>query len=108
MALESGANAALMAPTEILAAQHDRNFRRWLEPLGVNVELRTGSTRRSDADATPGLFVAPTLFIGTHALLQESFAPEKLGLIIIDEQHKFGVTHARYCCARERTPICSS
>ena len=91
MALESGANAALMAPTEILAAQHERNFRRWLEPLGVRVELRTGSTRRPDADASPGLFAGPTLFIGTHALLQEAFTPEKLGLVIIDEQHKFGV-----------------
>jgi ATP-dependent DNA helicase RecG len=91
MALESGANAALMAPTEILAAQHDRNFRRWLEPLGVRVELRTASTRRPGADATPALFAAPTLFIGTHALLQETFSPEKLGLVIIDEQHKFGV-----------------
>jgi ATP-dependent DNA helicase RecG len=91
MALESGANAALMAPTEILAAQHDRNFRRWLEPLGVGVELRAGSTRQPGVAATPGLFAAPTLFIGTHALLQETFAPEKLGLVIIDEQHKFGV-----------------
>ncbi len=91
MALESGANAALMAPTEILAAQHDRNFRRWLEPLGVRVELRTGSTGHPGADASPGLFTGPTLFIGTHALLQEAFSPEKLGLVIIDEQHKFGV-----------------
>jgi ATP-dependent DNA helicase RecG len=91
MALESGANAALMAPTEILAAQHDRTFRRWLEPLGVRVELRTASTPRSGAAAQPGLLAAPTLFIGTHALLQETFSPEKLGLVIIDEQHKFGV-----------------
>jgi ATP-dependent DNA helicase RecG len=91
MALESGANAALMAPTEILAAQHDRTFRRWLEPLGVRVELRTGGTRTSGAADQAGLFPAPTLFIGTHALLQETFAPEKLGLVIIDEQHKFGV-----------------
>jgi len=91
MALESGANAVLMAPTEILAAQHDRNFRRWLEPIGVRVELRTGSTGRPDTDASPGLFAGPTLFIGTHALLQETFSPEKLGLVIIDEQHKFGV-----------------
>jgi ATP-dependent DNA helicase RecG len=91
MALESGANAALMAPTEILAAQHDRNFRRWLEPLGVKVELRTGGTHRAGADNSPGLFPTPTLYIGTHALLQERFAPQKLGLVIIDEQHKFGV-----------------
>jgi ATP-dependent DNA helicase RecG len=91
MALESGANAALMAPTEILAAQHDRNFRRWLEPLGIRVELRTAGTRPPDAAGQPGLFAAPTLFIGTHALLQDTFSPEKLGLVIIDEQHKFGV-----------------
>lgn len=92
MALESGAEAALMAPTEILAAQHCRNFRRWLEPLGIRVELRTGGTRRATEDtATPALFAAPTLFVGTHALLEDSFAPEKLGLVIIDEQHKFGV-----------------
>jgi ATP-dependent DNA helicase RecG len=89
MALESGVNVALMAPTEILAAQHDRTFRRWLEPLGINVELRTASAGRPHAG--PGLFAAPTLFIGTHALLEESFVPEKLGLVIIDEQHKFGV-----------------
>ena len=89
MALESGVNVTLMAPTEILAAQHDRTFRRWLEPLGINIELRTGATGR--ANATPRLFTAPTLFIGTHALLEESFSPEKLGLVIIDEQHKFGV-----------------
>jgi ATP-dependent DNA helicase RecG len=91
MALESGANAALMAPTEILAAQHDQNFRRWLEPLGIRVELRTAGTRPPDAAGQPGLFAAPTLFIGTHALLQDTFSPEKLGLVIIDEQHKFGV-----------------
>jgi ATP-dependent DNA helicase RecG len=91
MALESGANAALMAPTEVLAAQHDRTFRRWLEPLGVRVELRTANTRQPDAAAQRGFFAAPTLFIGTHALLQETFSPEKLGLVIIDEQHKFGV-----------------
>jgi ATP-dependent DNA helicase RecG len=87
MALESGANVALMAPTEILAAQHDRTFRRWFEPLGIKVELRTGSMRREAG----GLFKGPTLFIGTHALLEEGFAPEKLGLVVIDEQHKFGV-----------------
>jgi ATP-dependent DNA helicase RecG len=91
MALESKTNAALMAPTEILAAQHHRTFRRWLEPLGARVELRTGTTRRSEADSSPGLFAAPTLYIGTHALAQPSFAPERLGLVIIDEQHKFGV-----------------
>ena len=89
MALESGADAALMAPTEILAEQHGQLFRRWLEPLGVAVEVRTATSKT--AAAGTGLFSQPTLYIGTHALLQESFAPARLGLVIIDEQHKFGV-----------------
>lgn len=89
MALESGRNVALMAPTEILAEQHFRNFTKWLEPLGVNVELRTGS-RKPKANSQ---FVIPNsqLFIGTHALVEDVFTVERLGLVIIDEQHKFGV-----------------
>ena len=89
MALESGASVALMAPTEILAEQHGHNFRRWFEPLGIAVELRAGG--RQQLSLAP--FGAGTLrfFIGTHALLEAAFAPEKLGLVIIDEQHKFGV-----------------
>jgi len=88
MALESGMNCALMAPTEILAEQHWHNFRRWLQPLGIAVELQTGSVKT--AQPTPNF--QPTLFVGTHALVEEGFAPEKLGLVIIDEQHKFGVS----------------
>ena len=97
MALESGADVALMAPTEILAEQHWRNFRRWFEPLGLSVELRTGSRKTGlEPGQRPLPLGAPggragQFFIGTHALLQESFAPENLGLVIIDEQHKFGV-----------------
>ena len=86
MALESGADAALMAPTEILAEQHFENFRRWMEPLGVGVELRTGRFK-----SQAGARSSPNFCIGTHALLEESFAPERLGLVVIDEQHKFGV-----------------
>ena len=109
MAIESGFNVALMAPTEILAEQHYRNFVRWFEPLGVKVLLQTGS--RKDA----GLQVAgcklqvkkpattvrnehstfnlqpSTFVIGTHALLTSGFELPKLGLVIVDEQHKFGV-----------------
>ena len=89
MALESGADAALMAPTEILAEQHGQNFRRWMAPLGVRVEVRTGSSRSgAQGAALPG---PAALYIGTHALLEERFAPARLGLVIIDEQHKFGV-----------------
>ncbi len=89
MALESGHSVALMAPTEILAEQHFRNFTKWLEPLGVNVELRTGSRKTASNSqlSTPN----SQLFIGTHALVEDAFTVERLGLVIIDEQHKFGV-----------------
>jgi ATP-dependent DNA helicase RecG len=97
MALESGRHAVLMAPTEILADQHWRTFRRWFEPLGIAVELRTGSTKTgppAGQEALPFDGARPRhlqLHVGTHALLEDGFAPEKLGLVIIDEQHKFGV-----------------
>jgi len=104
MALESGFNVALMAPTEILAEQHEHNFVQWLRPLGVPVWLRTGNrkttgeptpdlsgTRCGAAAAPAGTARGPSLFLGTHALIQPGFAPAGLGLVIIDEQHKFGV-----------------
>ena len=97
-AVEAGEQAALMAPTQILAEQHALSLRRWLEPLGVRVDLFTGNTKK---DRLKGgeldLFNAapkPTggsVVIGTHALLYDRYAAEKLGLIVIDEQHKFGV-----------------
>ena len=89
MTLESGHSVALMAPTEILAEQHFRNFTKWLEPLGVRVELRTGSRKTAPHSqlSTPN----SQLFIGTHALVEDTFTVERLGLVIIDEQHKFGV-----------------
>jgi ATP-dependent DNA helicase RecG len=86
MALESGFNVALMAPTEILAEQHFRNFTKWFEPLGVKVELQTGSRKRTEQTARN-----KTLVIGTHAVIESGFDISNLGLVIIDEQHKFGV-----------------
>jgi ATP-dependent DNA helicase RecG len=101
MALESGFNVALMAPTEILAEQHFRNFTKWFEPLGVHVRLQTGSHKEKksevlsakDEPASRSHFTLHTsdLIIGTHALLTSGFDLPKLGLVIIDEQHKFGV-----------------
>jgi ATP-dependent DNA helicase RecG len=104
MAIESGFNVALMAPTEILAEQHFRNFSKWFEPLGVKVELQTGSrktasdkwqvkgdTKNRTAPSVTRHSSPVTLFIGTHALLTSGFDLPRLGLVIIDEQHKFGV-----------------
>lgn len=91
MAIESGHDVALMAPTEILAEQHWHNFQRWLEPLGVPVAIRTGS-RKSDSGAPLLDRRMGRLTVGTHALIESGFASDRLGLVIIDEQHKFGVT----------------
>ncbi len=99
MAIESGFNVALMAPTEILAEQHFRNFSKWFEPLGIKIELQTGSrktfqpTTTSVARGKLSTFnrQPSTLFIGTHALFTAGFDLPMLGLVIIDEQHKFGV-----------------
>jgi ATP-dependent DNA helicase RecG len=92
MALESGFNALLMAPTEILAEQHFHLFKRWLEPLRLRVALQTGSTKTLDK-SQPLLEAGQggTLAIGTHALIQPGFSLDRLGLVVIDEQHKFGV-----------------
>ncbi|HZR19838.1 MAG TPA: ATP-dependent DNA helicase RecG [Verrucomicrobiae bacterium] len=97
MVLESGYEAVLMAPTEILAEQHFATFSRWFRPLGIPVALRTGSRKAhppasndSVPHAVPGS-AHPKLTIGTHALIESGFQPERLGLVIIDEQHKFGV-----------------
>ncbi|HTV75397.1 MAG TPA: DEAD/DEAH box helicase, partial [Candidatus Baltobacteraceae bacterium] len=87
MAIESGCNVALMAPTEILAEQHFINFKKWFEPLGIRVELQTGS-RKAEALASGK---SGMLFVGTHALFSAGFDLPKPGLVIIDEQHKFGV-----------------
>jgi ATP-dependent DNA helicase RecG len=89
----SGAQAALMAPTELLAEQHWRNFRDWFHPLGETVALLSGSqparTRRSALEAIAAGEVR--VVIGTHALFQEGIEFARLALVIVDEQHRFGV-----------------
>jgi ATP-dependent DNA helicase RecG len=117
MALESGFNVALMAPTEILAEQHFQNFSNWFEPLGVKVELQTGSRKTSNnqhpttniqrhRQAQPSTLnpQPSTLFIGTHALLTSGFELPNLGLVIIDEQHKFGVAQREQLVRKGRYP----
>ena len=88
LAIDSGCQAALMAPTQILAEQHYLTFRRWLEPLGIRVALRTGNRDESNHLEIEG---DPQIVIGTHALIYDSVSFRDLGLVVIDEQHKFGV-----------------
>ena len=92
-AVEAGYQAAVMAPTEILAEQHFMTFRQLLEPLGVPVILLTASLKpRERAARRAGLAAgeAPCV-VGTHALVQEGVAFRRLGLAVVDEQHRFGV-----------------
>ncbi len=88
LAVDSGAQVALMAPTQILAEQHYLTFRKWLDPLKVRVDLKT-SDRDEQGDASWS--DKPQIVIGTHALLYGDDLFDDLGLVIIDEQHKFGV-----------------
>ena len=92
-AVEAGWQGALMAPTEVLAAQHYRSLCCWLPPLNVNVELLTGSTPRRSrrqilSDLSGGTL---RILVGTHALLEDPVAFDRLGLVVVDEQHRFGV-----------------
>lgn len=85
--------AAVMAPTELLAEQHARNFSRWLEPLGIHVTLLTGKhTGKARAAIMESLKNGQAqVAIGTHALFQSDVEFHQLGVVIIDEQHRFGV-----------------
>lgn len=88
MAVDSGYQACLMAPTELLAEQHFTNIHRMVEGLGLEVVLLTSSSRGGIEDISSG---RANIIIGTHALIQERVKFKNLGLAIIDEQHKFGV-----------------
>ena len=92
-AIDSGYQAALMAPTEILAEQHFRKIAAWMEPLGVKVAWLTGSLKKKEKQAAYDMIESgeARLVVGTHALLQDVVTFENLGLSIVDEQHRFGV-----------------
>jgi ATP-dependent DNA helicase RecG len=92
-ALASGYQVAVMAPTELLAEQHYRSFQQWLEPLGVQpayLSSRLKGEARRKALETVALGLAGVV-VGTHALFQEQVVFQRLGLVVIDEQHRFGV-----------------
>jgi len=114
LAIEAGFQAALMAPTQILAEQHYDVLRRWLDPLGVRISLRTAARQEESGplplfkrDAPDEKQLAqddPKIIVGTHALLYESVSFSNLGLVVIDEQHKFGVTQRARLTTREPAP----
>jgi len=92
-ACENGHQAAIMAPTEILAEQHYRNLRVWAEKLGLRTALLTGGLKTAERRELQGRIQNGEidLVVGTHALIQEGVLFRDLGLIVIDEQHRFGV-----------------
>lgn len=101
LAVDSGCQAALMAPTQILAEQHFLTFRRWLEPLGVRLALRTSARQEDSHEPHEG---EPQILIGTHALLYDKVAFRDLGFVVIDEQHKFGVAQRELLTAQGSLP----
>ncbi len=105
-ACENGYQAALMAPTEILAEQHHRNVRRWAEALGLEVALLLGSMRIPEKKEMARRIEAGEVHIvvGTHALIQEGVDFHRLGLVVVDEQHRFGVVQRATLRAKGANP----
>lgn len=92
-AISNGYQAALMAPTELLAEQHYQNLCHWLEPLGLSVDWLAGKMKGRQREEVLTRLASGTtqLLIGTHALFQEQVVFDRLALVVIDEQHRFGV-----------------
>ena len=104
LAIEAQYQAAFMAPTQILAEQHYAVLRRWLEPLGVRMALRTAARQEESFLPLVAGDENADVIIGTHALLYDTVSFSNLGLVVIDEQHKFGVAQRARLTAREPAP----
>src|SRR5436309_13424071 len=104
LAVEAGYQGAFMAPTQILAEQHYAVLRRWLEPLGVKLSIRTASRQEETFLPLVEGDENADVIIGTHALLYEKVSFANLGLVVIDEQHKFGVAQRACLTSREPAP----
>jgi len=104
--LEAAGTVALMAPTELLAEQHRASLARLFAGTGIEPLLLTGSLGAAERRRTLELLASatPQLVVGTHALVQESVRLERLGLVIVDEQHRFGVSHRMALAAKGRAP----
>lgn len=106
LAAESGRQAVLMAPTELLAEQHVRKLRELVEPLGLSVQVLTGQLKASERKAALKALSDGTavLTVGTHALIQDNVEFRDLGLVVVDEQHRFGVRQRMALGEREIPP----
>src|SRR5580704_11806682 len=104
LAVEAGFQAAFMAPTQILAEQHYAVLRRWLHPLGVKLSIRTAARQEESFLPLVEGDEKADVIIGTHALLYEKVSFSNLGLVVIDEQHKFGVAQRARLASREPAP----
>ena len=106
LAMENGYQAAIMAPTELLAEQHARTLTRFLEPIGIQPILVTGSLKSGARKGAAAKLAssAPLLAIGTHALVQEAAVFGRLGFVTIDEQHRFGVEQRAALSAKGDSP----
>ena len=104
LAAQSGAQSAIMAPTELLASQHFDTFRELLEPHGIRVALLTSGSRAAEKRAIKAALAAGEIDVlcGTHALIQGDVAFARAGLMVVDEQHRFGVRQR--AALREKAP----
>lgn len=106
IALDNGYQACMMAPTEILAAQHYETLTRFLDGTDVRVELLTGSVKgKRREDILRGLLTGDVhILVGTHAVIEDTVGFSSLGLVVIDEQHRFGVAQRAKLWAKSSTP----
>lgn len=106
MGIDNGYQGALMAPTEILATQHYETLRQWSDRIGVRVRLLTGSTRTKERREThSGLEDGSIdIIVGTHALIEDTVKFRRLGIAVIDEQHRFGVAQRAKMWSKNSTP----
>ena len=104
--IENNAQVALLAPTEILAEQHYKSFKEHFNKVGIKVGLLVGKMKSKDKDSLINKVISSeiNIVVGTHALLQENVKFKDLGLVIIDEQHRFGVGHRKQIMDKGYTP----
>lgn len=106
IALDNGKQACMMAPTEILATQHFETISKMVSPIGINVKLLTGSTRKKEREVIHEQLACGTLhiLIGTHAVIEDNVQFKNLGFVVIDEQHRFGVVQRSRLWSKNTTP----